>query len=96
MAKKTKANLQYTQEGSDKPKTGQLMMFNGTEFIPVNDAFDPITSLFVLNHITIAGVCSIKVVSGNLCFYQIGQGGSETLRARLILSTGDIEGFSTP
>lgn len=34
MAKKTKANLQYTTEGSDKPAVGDFMVYNGSEFVP--------------------------------------------------------------
>lgn len=94
MAKKTKANVQYTAEGTDKPEVGQLMMWNGTEWIPVNSSANPITGVFVLNHVTIANKWAIRVVSNHLCFYSIGAGGVETLRAR-ILNDGDIEGFST-
>lgn len=91
MAKKTKTPLLYSSEGSDKPVTGQLMMWNGTEWIPVNSASAPISTLFV-NQITLGG-CTLKVVSGALCVYQVS-GNSEILRARIILSNGDIEGFS--
>lgn len=34
MAKKTKANVQYTAEGTDKPAVGDFMVYNGSEFVP--------------------------------------------------------------
>lgn len=94
MAKKTKVPLTYTSEGVDKPVTGQLMIWNGNEWVPVNSETNPLQGMFVLSHITLGNQCVLRVVSNALCIYQ-KTGSTEVLRARIMLTTGDIEGFST-
>lgn len=94
MPKKTKAPVSYTVDGSDKPITGQLMMWNGSEWVPVNSESNPLAGVFALNHITLGNQCVLRVVSNALCIYQ-KSGSNEILRARIMLTTGDIEGFST-
>lgn len=97
---KTKANVQYTSKGSDKPAVGEMQRWNGSEWVPTNSANRPIHELFVTNRINVGGEINInnqlviKVLQGGFGFYTIGQGGAQILRAR-IYSDGDIEAFST-